>query len=392
MNPVNARALALGIALLAASGLSCREGTSQAGSQFNPIVPPIPAIQGCAGDPDMGMATPLTQVDLLNGDALGGRIGPQSKMVGVAGTDTFYLSAGDNSIWLVDLSTGLPPVMTELVDNTTIDNLVQGAGVTPPITADAVISGMGILDGANLVVVEQTSNTLLAVSRVTPNTVSFLSGFPTESGGNSDGPGSLTRFNLSSVTEVLVSGAGGVYLADPGNHSIRLIAPVGIPESATLAGLGAPLYNDGTLPATGFDTPTGLTVTCAGELIVTETGDSSIGGHRIRRLMVGDPAFFGGFDGSSDTLIGNGVDMTLDGIGTAASTARPVAPLATSQDILYWVDSSSGLLRSADLLTLQTTTLAGTMSPGGEYSLTITASDQLFCLDSMGGMLYRVIP
>ena len=247
MNPVNSRVrvLALGIALLAASGLSCKEGTSQAGSQFNPIVPPFGAIQGCTGDPEMGMTTTLTQVDLLNGDALGGRIGPESKIVGVAGTDTFYLSAGDDSIWLVDVSMGLPPVMTMLVDDTAIDTLIQGAGVTPPITEDADISGMGILDAANLIVVEQTSNTLLAVSRLTANTVSFLAGFPSEIGGNSDGPGSLMRFNLTDVTEVLVSGEGGVYLADPGNHSIRLIAPIGIPESATLEEVRATLERIG---------------------------------------------------------------------------------------------------------------------------------------------------
>ncbi len=377
----------LGFALLLSSGLACKKGTSQAGSQFNPIVPSLAGTQGCSGMPPT-----LASVDLMNGDTLMGMIGPDSQIVGVAGTDTFYLSAADDSIWLVDVGMGLPPTMTMLVDNIEIDNLLTNAGVTPPITSDAVISGMAILDASNLLVIEQTSNTLLVVSRVTTNDVSFLVGFPSESGGNSDGAGSLTRFSFTEITQVLAAGDGSVFVADSGNHSIRLITPFGVPVSTTIAGFGSPLHNDGGLNQTGFDTPSGLTVTCAGELIVTEKGSMAMGGHRIRTLLVGDPAFFGGFDGTSDTLIGTGTDATLDGIGTLANVARPVAPLATSDDILYWVDSSTGQLRSCDLMTLQTTTLGGVMSMGGEFSLAITDSDELFVLDSMAAMIYRVIP
>ncbi|MAB81104.1 MAG: hypothetical protein CMJ89_17295 [Planctomycetes bacterium] len=381
-------------------GHACKEGTSLAGAQFDPIPVPVSANQGCAGIP--GVISQL-QVPGFFSTA----IGPMSQIVAAAGSETLYLTGADASICLLDVGGVFPPDETVLVAGGVIDAMLAAAMISPPITSPAVLSGIAILDDQNLLVVEQTSNSLLAVSRVTNDTVSFLVGLLSEVGGNSDGAGALVRFNFTGATQILAAGNGMVYVADTGNHSIRIISPIGITESDTIAGFGAPLFNDGPLFQTGFDSPTGLTVTCGGELIVSETGARAVGGHRIRSLSVGSEAFFGGFDGSSVTLVGNGVNATTDGPGAGASAAAPVSPVATADDVILWVDSATGILRRYDLMTgvadcplfvdcATATAMGGNFTPNpdgnGGFSLAITDSNAVYVLDGNAGMLFRVIP
>lgn len=391
------------VLLLGLTCLACKEGTSLAGSQFVPIPAPVSANQGCAGTPG---ALSALQIPGFASAA----IGPMSQIVAVAGSETLYLTGADASIRVLDVGGGFPPNETVLVAGGVggvIDQMLAVAMVSPPITSPAVLSGIAILDDQHLLVVEQTSNSLLAVSRVANDTVTFLVGLLSEVGGNSDGPGALVRFNFTGATEILAAGNGMVYVADTGNHSVRIISPVGLTESDTVAGLGAPLFSDGPLFQTGFDSPTGLTVTCAGELIVSETGARGVGGHRIRSLSVGSEAFFGGFDGSSITLVGNGTDATTDGPGAGASAAAPVSPVATADDLILWVDSATGILRRYDMITgvadcplfvdcATATAMGGNFTPDpdgtGGFSIAITDSNAVYVLDGNAGMLFRVIP
>lgn len=378
--------------LLAAAALpSCKEGTSQSGSQFDPIPPPVSANQGCNG------ALPALALQMPG--FASAAIGAGSQIVAVAGTETLYLTGADGSVRLLDVGMGFPPAETVQVAPGVVDGLLSSVGIASP----ASLSGITVLDAANLVVVEETSNTLLLVSRLTPDTVSFLAGFPSETPGNADGPGAAIRFSFDLPTQVVAAGSGALYLADPGNHGVRLLLPGVLPESDTIAGLGVPLFRDGVLLAAGFDTPTGLAVTCAGELLVTETGAGGLGGHRLRSLRVGDPAFFGGFEGSAVTLAGDGTDATTGGMGTAARLAAPVAPVTTSDGEVLWIDSTTGILRRLDLATgvadcplfascADAVAMGGSFTPGGNFSLAITASSALYVLDGAAGTLFRATP
>ncbi|MBI2498041.1 MAG: gluconolaconase, partial [Opitutae bacterium] len=70
--------------------------------------------------------------------------------------------------------------------------------------------------------------------------------------GSADGPGATARFNAPQG--LAVDAAGNVYVADTGNHTIRMITPDGI--VTTLAGqAGKAGHADGTTSAALFDSP-----------------------------------------------------------------------------------------------------------------------------------------
>jgi hypothetical protein len=376
-----ARPPALASAALALLG-GCRQGEEQTAASFLPIQPALAGNQGCNG-PAAALAAP---VPVLSDPSLG----PASQIVAAAGGETLYFTGADASIRRVDFPAGVPSV---LVASGTIDGLLAQVGIATP----AVISGIAIVDLANLVVVEQTSNTLLLASRLVPDTVTFLAGLPSETPGFADGVGAQIRFSFSHPTQVITSGSGLLYVADPGNHGVRIITAGGIPICETAAGSGAPFFGEGDLvSATGFDTPTGLSVSCGGELLVSELGAAGRGGHRLRSLAIGSRAFFGGFNGLSTTLAGNGTPSSVAGQGALASLAGPVAPVSSDDGFIYWVDSATGILRRYDLATglADCPFSAGCASPDftgrSGFSLAITDSGALYVLDGEAATLYRV--
>jgi hypothetical protein len=368
--------------------VACRKGTE---SGFVPIVPSLDGNQGCAAT----LATLTAPTAVFSSTV----IGPNSQIVAASGSEFLFLTGADGSIRRLDFSAGGAPVVTLLVAGSAVDDLLALAGVQAP----AVPSGIAVLDADNLVVVEQTSNTLLLVKRGLLDAVSFLAGIPMETGGFADGAPGATRFSFSDPTQVLATGDGLLYVADPGNHSIRRVSAGAQPETITIAGTGAPFYVDGPLTSTFFDTPTGLSVSCAGELLVTETGSVGSGGHRLRGLEIGLAFGFGGFNGSSRTLAGNGSNGTTQGIDDDARLAAPVAPISTSDGKVYWVDSGTGILRRYDFATglsdcplfpdcSSAVAAGGSFTEGGGFSLASTDSGTLFVLDCDAGTLFRVTP
>ncbi|NIP92376.1 MAG: hypothetical protein GWO24_02415, partial [Akkermansiaceae bacterium] len=93
--------------------------------------------------------------------------------------------------------------------------------------------------------------------------------------GFTDGVGIAARFNLP--WGLALDERGTLYLADRGNHRIRTVAPDG--RAGTLAGTGAPGFNDGSGEVAQFDGPRGLALSPTGLLYLTDTGSN-----RVRRL------------------------------------------------------------------------------------------------------------
>lgn len=380
----------LGLVLLAAA---CREGTENTGGAFIPIVPNAFGTQGCA--PSAGVPASAT---VAFASAV---IGPTSQIAAVAGSETLYLTGADGSIHRLDFpGGGGPPTDTVLVAPGVIEaDYLVPAGIAAP----AELSGIAVLDGATLAVVEHSSNSLLQVSRIFPDDVAGLAGLPLADGGNADGAGGGIRFDFTTPAQILAAADGSLYITDTGNHSIRRVQ-VGVTSIAlTIAGSGAPAFADGALPLTGFDTPSGIASSCAGELLVTEAGTSSQGGNRLRSLAVGDAAFFGGFEGSSLTLAGDGTPETVQGIDDAAHLDAPAAPVSTVGGQVFWVDSASGILRRYDFATGLTdcpmfadcaaaVLAGGSFTNGGGFSLALTSSGVLYVLDGNAATLYRVDP
>ena len=188
-----------------------------------------------------------------------------------------------------------------------------------------------------------------------------------------------------------------IFVADSGNHAIRLVDDGFV---TTIAGAGLPAFDDGSLAGALFDAPTGLSAACNGALLVTERGGDGEG-HRLRQLAIGAPSPFGGFGGSATTLAGDGTAATTEGLGSAAQLDAPVSPLVTSLGEVYWIDSGSGVLRRMKVdrtcdcpldVDCATAVANPTFPPGNELSLTQTPSGVLYALDATAGVLYRVTP
>ena len=84
--------------------------------------------------------------------------------------------------------------------------------------------------------------------------------------GNLNGAGAAARFDRPS--DVALDGAGNLYVADLGNHTIRKIAPAGV--VSTFAGSGRQGFADGPGAAAQFDSPGWLATDAAGNVVVSD--------------------------------------------------------------------------------------------------------------------------
>jgi hypothetical protein len=253
------------------------------------------------------------------------------------------------------------------------------------------------------VVAEHTTNTLIDVARGAVDDVALFAGTPSPAGGFNDGTGGAIFFRFEEPVELLAAAPRTVYVADTGNHAIRRvdrISRTGLAIAVTIAGVGAPGHADGSLSATQFDTPSGLTLTCPGEMIVSESGAAGFGGNRLRVLQVGSSSFFGGLSGFSRTLAGDGSALSMPGPDTMSALAAPVSPVLgadASTSRIIWIDSGTGALRSYDFATgvsdCPLDPLCGASFPlGTGYSLFRGGDDVLYVLQADSARLFRIDP
>jgi sugar lactone lactonase YvrE len=136
--------------------------------------------------------------------------------------------------------------------------------------------GITIDNNGDILVADRMNH---AVRKVSPDgVVTTIAGSFTGSGtsgltGSSDGSASGARFDHPS--DVVVDSAGNIYVADSGNHAIRKIDLSG--NVTTLAGdLGYSGYQDSTGDAALFNSPQGIAIDAAGNIIVADTTNGLI--------------------------------------------------------------------------------------------------------------------
>jgi hypothetical protein len=390
---LRSRSTALILAALLAP--ACRNAASDGSSNGAPTFPPSTVgASGCVG-PNQVFSAPQTPVEVPLATAV---IGPWSQVTAAQGAELLYLSGADATVYALDVS-GATPVETELVGPGAVAFLLalDGLAGTPEL------SGIAVLDATTLVLVEHDSNTLISCDRTSANTLGFLAGLPSETPGFADGlasgPSSVARFSFGSPTQIATTSDldPSVLVADVGNHALRMVS--GAPGArfvTTLAGSGTPGFSDGSLSFSAFDTPSGITLSCNQQVILSEAG-----GQRLRSVQISGPNPFGGWFGSTATVAGSGTAGTTEGSALAAELDTPLSPLSTSAGELYWIDSGTGVLRrkksdgtcdcplSLDCATAVTTP---NFPPGHAYSLTQTTSGILYVLDATDGVLWRVTP
>lgn len=160
--------------------------------------------------------------------------------------------------------------------------------------------------------------------------------------GSADGIGAAASFDyLSGIT---ADTAGNLYVAEFYNHTIRKITPAGV--VTTLAGTAKSAGSaDGVGAAARFFYPTGITSDAAGNLYVSDSGNST-----IRKITP---------SGEVTTLAGMpGVIGSTDGAGASARFYRPIGITADALGNLSVVDGANHTIRKITLAGV-VTTLAG---------------------------------
>ena len=208
---------------------------------------------------------------------------------------------------------------------------------------------------------------------ITPDSkVSIYAG--TGKQGYQDGKAETAMFN--NPAGLAVDASGNLFVADYGNHCIRMINPSGV--VSTFAGFPQAGYQDGQGGQAQFNNPAGMTIDVAGNLYVTE-----IGNDRVRKIT---PAAM------VSTVAGSGVEGFADSKGTSAMFSNPVGITMDLNGNLIIADAGNNRIRKIDP-SGQVTTLAGNGTAGFEdgaagsaqfnlpYGLTVDDQGHIYIAD-----------
>lgn len=148
---------------------------------------------------------------------------------------------------------------------------------------------------------------------------------------HADGIGIAARF--SAPRGLAFDGAGGLFIADSGNHVIRMLN-LATNTVTTIAGaVGVAAHADGNGAAINFDQPYGLAYDAAAAILYV--ADS---GNAVLRAVRAGP--------SSATIIGTaGVAGGDDGAGLAARLSRPAGVALSPTGVLYLADAGNHTVR-----------------------------------------------
>lgn len=228
-------------------------------------------------------------------------------------------------------------------------------------------------DGARIVADAGDSN---RIRRIAPDGgVTTLAG---SAEGFVDGPAAQAAFHTPSG--VALDAAGNLYIADTGNHAIRVLGVDG--QVRTLAGDGEPGDRDGPALQARFHAPLGVAVDAAGNVYVADTYND-----RIRVI---------GTDGQVRTLAGDMRPGYRDGLGAQARFDTPTG-IAVDADGTAWVaDLRNDAIRRVGTdgrVTTAYRTVPG--SPGyalrRPMALAITHDGLLYVTEAAAGRVFQLL-
>ncbi len=164
--------------------------------------------------------------------------------------------------------------------------------------------------------------------------------------GFADGEGRAACFNTPSG--LAIDAAGNLLVADTTNNAIRRVSPSGI--VTTLAGDGEAGRVDGVGAAARFDGPVGVAVAPDGGVIVADTYNDC-----IRRIAP---------DGTVTTIAGGGGPGFRDGPATAALFDTPAGVAVDASGVIYVADTGNNSIRRIRTDSQVTTMGRATAEPG----------------------------
>lgn len=190
-----------------------------------------------------------------------------------------------------------------------------------------------------------------------------------------------TAAQLDTPVGIAVDSAGGVYIADTGNHRVRKVDSAGI--ITTIAGSGVRGRSpDGTVAIrVAIDTPAWLAIDHDGALVFSETGT-----HSVRRITSA---------GLLATVAGNQIrGFTGDGgLATSASLDTPQGIAVDAAGNIYIADAGNHRIRKVSL-TSTITTVPGSDDAiwRGLRGLAVDGQGSLYATDAVDARAFRIDP
>jgi len=294
--------------------------------------PTVTGFAATTGYPGLGVIITGTNLSTVTQVRFGGVVSPSFTVLsntqivaavptgGATGTVQVTNPGGTGtSVGTFTFTAVIPPLST-FAGNAAPGGFADGtqgaARLNQPIGIVSDGTNMFFADGANHVI-----RRISATGVVTTFAGSGTSGF-------ANGTGTAAQF--ASPHGVATDFLGNLYVADYGNHRIRMITAGGV--VTTLAGSGVAGFNDATGAAAQFNLPHAILFS-GGFLYVTE----GAGGHRIRRI---DPS-----TGVVITIAGSATAGNADGTGAAAQFDFPFGMANDALGNIYIADQNNHRIR-----------------------------------------------
>ncbi|MBI5799295.1 MAG: hypothetical protein HZA92_01030 [Verrucomicrobia bacterium] len=209
-------------------------------------------------------------------------------------------------------------------------------------------SGIAIAADGSIFVADNQNHALRRIgTNGVVTTLAGLLGTP----GAADGSGSDARFD--SPTGLALGPDGALYVSDTGNHTIRRVTTNGL--VTTLAGsAGTADYIDGPATSARFNQPLGLVVAPDGTVFVADSGN-----HLIRviatngtvSVLAGNPETFGSADGTGTNAFFNnpvGLALAPDGSLFVSDANNFTLRRVTAAGVVTTIAGAAGQDGSAD--------------------------------------------
>jgi sugar lactone lactonase YvrE len=257
---------------------------------------------------------------------------------------------------------------------------VDGAG---PTARFAWPSGIAVDTAGTAFLTDTHNHTLRAITAAGQVvTLAGRAGVP----GSADGSGAAARF--FGPLGITVAAAGRLYVADSGNHTVRVSTLAG--DVVTLAGQAPERgWADGDGTRALFAAPVGIAIDTAGSLYVSDSEN-----HVIRKVSA---------TGLVSTLAGSpGQSGSADGTGSMARFNRPAGLVLGTGGVLYVADADNHVIRKVTTSGV-VTTLAGTAGKigtangtgaaarfHGPWALALDAAGVLYVADTWNHAIRKI--
>ncbi|MEW8506759.1 MAG: hypothetical protein AB2598_08620 [Candidatus Thiodiazotropha sp.] len=226
------------------------------------------------------------------------------------------------------------------------------------LRTNTYIGKITVDDSGNLYIAERSNDQIV---KVTPSGNRTIIAGTGDRGSTGDG-GLAVEARLDSPSDVELGPNGNIYIADQGNHRIRMIDQNGI--ISTIAGNGEQGYSgdEGSATDASLNSPQALMISREGALYIADTGNN-----RIRRVSV---------DGVISTSAGNGTEG-FSGDGGDAVSASLNSPRGISigpNDSLFIADTRNHRIRKINSQGIISTVAGnGEQGYGGDYGFSLDA-------------------